>query len=321
MIRMVTEMPKFDVVGIGVNDVDAFYCLPEGYQLDRKNWTEEAKIQAGGPAATASCLCAMLGWRTGFITPVGENMLSEIAKTEFVSRGVSADLFISYPQAKPVFSVVQIDPRLATRTIFSQLTDYVYINPADMVLDAVTEAHVLIADSYEPDAVMAALEAIQGKACRSVLDLESGGPEWLWRAIELGTDIIMPLHEARELTGEASPQEVLQALSKRTTAQLVVTNGSEGSWALTTNGIHHQAAFEVDARDTTGCGDVFHGAYAAGLLEGMSLALRLEFAAWMASMTATKVGGREALFSREQVPTQDLSLLSEALQAQRLFVG
>ena len=309
-------MPQFDVVGVGVNAVDALFCLPIDYHIDHKNPTEEARIQAGGPAATASCVCAMLGWNTGFITPMGNNMLSGIAKTEFISRGVSADLFISYDQACPVFSVIQVDPRLATRTIFSPLEDYHRINPADVPIEAVREAKVLIADSYESEAVMVALEAIQGEPCRSVLDLETGDPEWLWRAIELGTDVIMPFVAARELTDAETPQDALRRLAENTHAQLVVTNGTEGSWALTPYGIHHQVSFRVKARDTTGCGDVFHGAYAAGLLEGMPLAMRLEFAAWLASITATKVGGREALLVRQELLTQDLSMLSAPLRAQ-----
>lgn len=307
-------MSHFDVVGIGVNAVDALFCLPADYQVDHKNWTSDAKIQGGGPAGTASCVCAMLGWNTGFITPMGDNMLSGIAKTEYLSRGISADLFIPYEQANPVFSVIQIDPRLATRTIFSQNQDH-HVDAADVPISAIRQARILIVDSYEADAVMTALEAIQGSPCRSVLDLEAGEPEWLWRAIALGSDIIMPFVAARELTGAETPENILDRLTENTNAQVVVTNGTEGSWALTPEGVYYQAAFQVKATDTTGCGDVFHGAYAAGLLEGMSLEMRLEFAAWLASMTATKVGGREALLSRQDLLTQDLSMLSDALRA------
>jgi sulfofructose kinase len=311
---MVIAMQQFDVIGIGVNAVDALFCLPENFQVDHKNHTTDAKIQAGGPAGTGSCVCAMLGWKTGFITPMGDNMLSQIAKTEYESRGISADLFIPYEQASPVFSIIQIDPRLATRTIFSQMEGYHRVDPADMSVDAVRQTQVLIADCYEPEATMTALEVVQGGPCRSVLDLETGEPEWLWRAITLGTDIIMPLVATRELTGAETPEDAIRKLSENTNAQIVVTDGTQGSWALTPDGLHHQPAFQVKAIDTTGCGDVFHGAYAAGILEGMSLEMRLELAAWMASITATKVGGREALLSRQEIPKQDLSSLSDGLR-------
>ena len=62
----------------------------------------------------------------------------------------------------------------------------------------------------------------------------------------------------------------MQELTTMTKGQLVVTEGILGSWALTPQGVIHQKAFPVEAIDTTGCGDAFHGAYAVGLLEGMS---------------------------------------------------
>jgi len=307
-------MQQFDVIGVGINAVDALYCLPARFEIDQKNPTTDAKIQGGGPAGTASCACAMLGWNVGFITPMGNTILSQIARTEFESRGISADLFVPYKDASPCFSVIQVDPRLATRTIFSQWEGYHSIDQIDVPISPLQQARVVIADCYEPVAAMAVLEAIQGTPCRSVLDLETGEPEWLCRMITLGSDIIMPLTAARDLTGADTPAEVLRKLAESTNAQLVVTHGTQGSWALTSNGLYHQPAFEVKAKDTTGCGDVFHGAYAAGILEGMSLEVRLEFSAWLASLTATKVGGREALLTRPELLTQDISLLSEPLR-------
>ncbi len=69
----------------------------------------------------------------------------------------------------------------------------------------------------------------------------------------------------------------------------LTTNGQEiynlilikhlGSWTLTSEGNIRQKAFSVEAVDTTGCGDVFHGAYAARLLQSLSLTERLEFSA------------------------------------------
>ena len=69
-----------------------------------------------------------------------------------------------------------------------------------------------------------------------------------------------------------------------------------GSWALLPdNTVHHQRAFVVKAVDTTGCGDAFHAGYMVGLLLDFPLALRMELGALLASIVATKVGGRQAL--------------------------
>ena len=57
--------------------------------------------------------------------------------------------------------------------------------------------------------------------------------------------------------------------------------------------MRHQPAFKIKAIDTTGCGDVFHGAYAAALARGMSAPERIRFASAAAALKAEKSGGAQ----------------------------
>jgi sugar/nucleoside kinase (ribokinase family) len=78
----------------------------------------------------------------------------------------------------------------------------------------------------------------------------------------------------------------------------------EGAWYVAEDGpARHQAAFAVTAVDTTGCGDVFHGAYAAALVRGQELAERVRFAAAAAALKATRRGGQTGAPTLEQVET------------------
>jgi sulfofructose kinase len=255
-----------------------------------------------------------LGWRAGFVAKMGQNILSQIARVEYQIRGVLPDFFIDVPSVRPCIAIVLIDSQTAERTIFYNLDDYQPLFPSELPLESIKDARVLIIDGYELDAAEAILKTVEGTACRSVLDLESGEPETLRRLLALGTDTILPMATARTLTGKETPEDVLQGLAGKTRAQLVVTDGIQGSWVLTPDGVIHQKAFQVEAIDTTGCGDVFHGAYAVGLLEGMTLRERLEFAAWMSSITACYVGGRTGIPSRKQIASLDQSMLTESLK-------
>jgi sugar/nucleoside kinase (ribokinase family) len=308
-------MPQFDVIGIGVNVVDVLVQMPSEIQFGDKQEAEDIVIQGGGPSATASCVCSSLGWRTGYVTKMGENTLSRIARAEFQSRGVVPDLFVEAPSARPGVAMVQIDPQTAERTIFYKLAGYEALRATDLPREVLKDATVLIIDGYEPEAAEAALETVRNCDCHTVIDLEIGEPDVLHRMLTLATDAILPLAAGRTITGKETPEKVLEALAQITEAQLVITDGIAGSWALTSQGIIHQAAFHVKAVDTTGCGDVFHGAYAAGLLEGMELAECLEFATWIASIIAQRVGGRAALPSRNHLAALDLTMLSESLRA------
>ncbi|MCP4399085.1 MAG: ribokinase [bacterium] len=308
-------MTHFDVIGIGVNAVDILLRMPPNVQAGRKYEVENLVIQGGGNAGTATCVCSSLGWRAAYVAKMGENTVSQIARVEYQKRGVLPDFFIDVPSARPCIAMVQIDPQTAERTIFYNRDAYPPLFPSDLPLASIQNARVLILDDNEPDAVETALKAVEGTACRSVLDLEKGDPQILRRLLALGTDAILPMALARTLSGKKTPEDVLQELAGMTKAQLAVTDGTSGSWALTPEGIIHQKAFQVEAVDTTGCGDVFHGAYAAGLLEGMGLVECLEFAAWMSSIAACQMGGRRALPTRKELADLDRSRLTEPLKA------
>ena len=82
-----------------------------------------------------------------------------------------------------------------------------------------------------------------------------------------------------------------------------MTCGAKGCWFLDSQAAspHHLPAFRVRALDTTGCGDVFHGAYAAALARGCSLVELLRFAAAAAALKATRRGGQAGIPNRREV--------------------
>ncbi len=63
----------------------------------------------------------------------------------------------------------------------------------------------------------------------------------------------------------------------------------------------HQPAIPVEAVDTTGCGDVFHGGYAAALAHGWDIPTALRFAATAAGLKATQGGGQAGIPTRAAV--------------------
>ncbi len=95
---------------------------------------------------------------------------------------------------------------------------------------------------------------------------------------------------AYELTGEAEAGRAAEVLARGRKAA-VVTRGSEGCWAAEGESVRHYPAFAVAVADTIGCGDVFHGAYAAGLARGMDLHSRTILASAAAALKAEAGGG------------------------------
>lgn len=292
--------------------------LPAKVEHGEKHEVRDLLIQGGGPAPNAASLLASLGWRTGFIARMGRNTLSGIARSEFTRYGGLEDYFISDDHAVPGVAVVEIDPRTGDRTVFYTLNGYRSLKPSDIPVAEVKRAKLILVDGYETEAALAMLQAAKDTPCRSVLDVESGDSKVLRQLIELGTDNILPLAAAQRLSGESEPAAALRKLTSWTSGQLLTTNGANGSWALTQGEVIHQPAFEVNAVDTTGCGDAYHGAYASALLDGLPLVQRMEFAAWIAAHVALQIGGRLNLPTRDSIRRADLSMLSPALRSHLL---
>ena len=110
---------------------------------------------------------------------------------------------------------------------------------------------------------------------------------------------------AAEATGEREPARAAAALAAMRPGRALsaVTAGADGCWYVREDGSEpaHQPALCVDAIDTTGCGDVFHGAYAAEVARGQSIEHALRVAAVAAGIKATRPGGRQGIPDRREV--------------------
>lgn len=305
----------YDLIAIGLNAVDVLVRLPESVKHDDKQFVDDLIIQGGAPVGSGCCGVARLGFRVGMVARLGNNTLSAISIGDFRSNGVETGLVVRDEESRPAIALVEIDHRTAARTVFIQMDHYGYLKRGDIPAREIARARALLVDSYDLDATEAALEAASGTACRSILDFESGDTARLKKLLGMGTDPILPLGAARNLTGQTDPGDVLSALGDLCPGQVVVTDGIHGSWALErgTGEILHQRAFVVQPVDTTGCGDAYHAGYIVGLLEGWPLEVRMEFGALLASHVAGRVGGRTALPWRKDASSMIRPDLSSTL--------
>jgi sulfofructose kinase len=109
------------------------------------------------------------------------------------------------------------------------------------------------------------------------------------------------------LTGQNDPAAAAKKLWTPERRAVVVTCGREGCWYVgreQPDVALHQPALKVEAVDTTGCGDVFHGAYAAAVVHGFDLPTAIRFAAVAAGLKATCRGGQAGIPNRLTVESR-----------------
>ena len=80
----------------------------------------------------------------------------------------------------------------------------------------------------------------------------------------------------------------------------IVTLGVQGCRGQAEGYRFHSPAFPVEVVDTTGAGDVFHGAFIYGMLQGWELMKKIEFASAVAAIKCTRLGGRTGIPDRQQ---------------------
>src|SRR5436305_183816 len=103
-------------------------------------------------------------------------------------------------------------------------------------------------------------------------------------------------------TGESDPFKALESIQGEYGMKVAaMTLGAHGALALEAGRFHYAPAFVVNCVDTTGAGDVFHGAFCYAVLQGMAIADALEFSNAMAALNCTAIGARGGLRGLDEI--------------------
>ena len=119
--------------------------------------------------------------------------------------------------------------------------------------------------------------------------------------------LVVNEHELRAIVGGAIPTapsepDLADALATLEVPRVVVTLGGRGALSRDDDGtVRRHPAPVVDAVDTTGCGDAFLGALAAGLLGGGGFCDAVDTAVVVGAFAATRSGAQPSYPTREEL--------------------
>jgi sulfofructose kinase len=294
---------SFDILGIGCVSVDDLLYVPGSYPAaDTKTQVLDWDRQCGGLTGTALVAAARLGARCAFAGLLGFDDLSRIVESNFLREGID----ISHaPRAKdaPVpYAVIIVATETRTRNIFYRIDGR--IGAADFLPEesVIRSARILFLDQFGMTGCLRAATIARAAGIPIVADFEDSSHPEFPQLLRLVDHVVLPENIAQQITGETLPEAAARAVWHDDCQAVVVTCGIAGSWFLGRDGvIRHQPAFKVNAIDTTGCGDVFHGAYAAALVQGAPLEECVRLATAAAGLKATQPGGQRGIPTRSQV--------------------
>ncbi len=260
----------------------------------------------GGPAATAAVAIARLGGRARLAARVGDDAVADEIERELRGHGVDcAQLRRFAGRASSRSAVVVDDP--GERMIVNHTDPAMPADPAWLAQIDLTGVDAVLADVRWPEGAALMLARARAAALPAVLDadvpLPPGSP--LPRA---ATHVAFSLPGLRDHLGLAADTPLdagacaaaLQRIARETGAWCAVTMGAEGVLHGRAGAIVHSPAFRVTAVDTLGAGDVWHGAFALALAEGLDETAAVRAASAAAAIKVTRPGGRAGAPTRAE---------------------
>ncbi len=280
---------RFDVLGLGCAAVDDLLYVLSFPAADKKVRVERGVRRCGGLTCAALVAAARLGARCAYAGCLGTDEHSEHVARNFTDEGVDISCAPRLPEARVVHSTIVVGQDNGSRNIFYEDDGMIGAHPTLPAEDVIRDAHVLFIDHLGMPGNLRAARTARSAGVAVVADFENEAGLGFEEVLGLVDHLILSDEFARRITGQPDAAQAALALWQPARAAVVVTCGANGCWSLSaqdTVAARHHAAFSVPATDTTGCGDVFHGAYAAGLAHGDPLEERIRLAAAAAALKA-----------------------------------
>ncbi|MBS3955787.1 MAG: carbohydrate kinase [Methylomicrobium sp.] len=285
---------EIDVLCVGHACYDLVFSVPHHPKTDEKLVADSLISCGGGPAANAAITVSLLGLKAGFAGYLGHDIYGEKHVQELMDNHVNTDFIVRGSNPTPLSTVIVkpdgsralINFKGNTQALAAGSIDFSAIHP-----------RVILFDGHEPHVSVPLAHQARKAGILTVLDAGS---------LHEGTLSLMPIvdhlvcSEKFALQYAGDPALALNRLAEFAPS-VVITLGEQGLIWKQGQESGRLPAFQVKAIDTTGAGDAFHGAFAAGLCQPMSWLELLRYASATGALCTTKTGARTGLPDQKAV--------------------
>ena len=279
------------VIGVGIACLDYLFLAP---------WAEHGGhaqlqahlIQGGGLIGTGLVAAARLGAQTEIWTWVGDDDEGRQVIAGLRDEGVAAAHAAVIHGVRQPVSFIHVEAGGGERTIYHGHQLDVPPHMIAALHDRPLTCDALLVDGVWPNATVVAARRARSAGIPVVGDLYPyPGLAELAREV---TALAVPAGAADRSMPGRSREAQLRHLASTCSGTAAITCGAEGCYYLDEGVVKHQPAFPVEVVDTTGAGDVFHGALAYALGRQWPMAQSIEFASAVGALSCRALGGRTA---------------------------
>jgi sulfofructose kinase len=283
----------------GVAVIDFIFMLDHLPRAAEKYRARDAAISGGGCAANAAVAVARLGGRALLAARIGADTVGDLIVAGLEAEGVDCGRVRRFEGCRSSFSSVYVDAA-GERQIVNFRDISLSFDAGWLAAEIPSGFDAALGDTRWPQGSALVLRAARERGVPGVLDAEAPIAE-AREALHAASHVAFSVQGLRDHCGHTDIVRSLHQVAAETGAWVCVTDGAQGVTCLVGGGIVHVPAFPVDAVDTLGAGDVWHGAFALGLGEGMDELRAVRFANAVAAMKCTRFGGRAGIPQRAEV--------------------
>ncbi len=291
---------EYDVVGMGLNAVDHICVIPRFPKYDEKLRMVDFKRSPGGQVASALVACSRWGLRTRYIGKFGGDEMGDFSYRSLQVEGIDLEYCKRIDGALNQFAFIMVDKQTGERTIIWKRDERLAITPDEVPIDAITSGRYLLLDGHDALAASRAASEAKRRGIEVIVDGESikEGTKELVMSCDY---LVCTRSFASNFAGASDLNHALDLISSMGIKCVVVTLGKDGAIARMGGRGFRSRGFKVNCVDSTGAGDVFHGAFLYGLCKGWELERILDFSNAAAALNCTELGARGGIRPVDQI--------------------
>jgi sulfofructose kinase len=292
-VDLAAHASRTRVICLGLSALDQIWRVPAFFSGgSQKIRSLEFVTMGGGMAATAAVTVARLGGMAAFWGRGGEDTAGCEMRSALSEEGVDVSQFKLFPNGQSSVSGVLVDSSGERQIVnfrgqFPEQADW-------LPLSEVGAASAVLADPRWLAGAVAVFKAARAKAIPTIFDADVADEEVFNTLLPLTDHAIFSEPALCGFAGSAD-DEALAGIAKFGCSVAAVTRGVNGVSWFKSNVTRRQPGYLVEAIDTTGAGDVFHGAYAFAIGARLEADDAMSFAAAAAALKCTRPGGRAGI--------------------------
>lgn len=292
--------PRILCIGIPARDLTfRVEAVPE--RGSKANAMHLAEI-CGGNALNAAIAITRLGGRAAFAGPMGDaqETSSGFMLERMATEGIDTTHIVRMPGLMTPVSAIMIEPS-GERTLTIHRDPALWNVKLPDSDDLLADCHTVLVESRCASFAIDLCTAARRRGIPVIVGVDRA-MALTDRLLTAASHLLFASEQVQETAGVADDGQALKRLAGLTRAFLAATRGPRGTiWLNEAGALEETPAFPVQAVDTLGAGDVFHGAFTLRLAEGGGVRQALRFAAAAAALKCTRHGGGQAAPQRIEV--------------------